>query len=540
MEKCWLWRYNIFRDCYELGDDILKYYGLRNKIKKEDFIYSYAKHKAKLLSILPGKRKTFWKNNYDTIYGDDHFYLKDDNSLPDNAFFDMYSMVVSDLIRREDIKRLQRGIKLLLLKRRSNRFLSTPIEGLDEICKRIEQMDASLLAWYNVVDCGLFEFKNHPLENVIDYFTVKICNVNSGYLSLVFDIKFKNEKKEALKQIIENSYHETRGYAFQTLTGNSKTTGAFKNYFIDRFSDNSLKADKIYEFISYIEWEFLEELSSLFPFVFHNKKVSPPRIEVYSTNIDWRDDNRDFWQSLGVEEYQGQFVDERHKMFFENTLSERYGGLYASNRLIYIFKDDGIEIGQFESIKDRVYYHIKEYAIDYFKFMFLDMLSRKAGKTLVEYKHKLDKIKLKRNNLESLLKLKYNFSMEIDDFNRYKRDDIWDKSKKRFADVYAYSDAVADFALKHFFISHKSFCDNAISESRKIDEDIDMVLAEFEEKKMILQNLADYKNTAYSLRLNVIMTILTAATLFFVIFPNKAKVIANVISTIWNYFIDKL
>lgn len=141
-------------------------------------------------------------------------------------------------------------------------------------------------------------------------------------------------------------------------------------------------------------------------------------------------------------------------MFFENTLSERYGRLYASNRLIYIFKDDGIEIGQFESIKDRVYYHIKEYAIDYFKFMLLDMLSREAGKTLVEYKHKLDKIKLKRNNLESLLKLKYNFSMEIDDFNRYKRDNIWDKSKKRFADVYAYSDAVADFALKHFFISH--------------------------------------------------------------------------------------
>ena len=129
-----------------------------------------------------------------------------------------------------------------------------------------------------------------------------------------------------------------------------------------------------------------------------NKKVSPPRIEVYSTNIDWRDDNRYFWHSIGVEDYQGQFVDERQKMFFENTLSERYGRLYASNRLIYIFKDDGIEIGQFESIKDRVYYHIKEYAIDYFKFMFLDMLSREAGKTLVEYKHKLDKIKLKTIN----------------------------------------------------------------------------------------------------------------------------------------------
>ena len=162
--------------------------------RKEDFLYSYAKHRAKLLSILPGKRKTFWKNNYNTIYGYDHFNLRDDNSLPDNAFFDMYSIVVSDLIRREDIKQLQKGVRLLLQKRRSNRFMVTPIEGLDEICKRIEQMDESLLAWYNVVDCGLFEFKNHPLENAIDYFTVKICNVNSGYLSLIFDIKLKNDK----------------------------------------------------------------------------------------------------------------------------------------------------------------------------------------------------------------------------------------------------------------------------------------------------------------------------------------------------------
>ena len=87
--------------------------------------------------------------------------------------------------------------------------------------------------------------------------------------------------------------------------------------------------------------------------------------------------------------------------------------MYANNRLLYIFKDDGIEIGQFKSIKDKVYHHINEYAIDYFKFMFLDMLSREAGKTLVDYKHKLDKIKLKRNNLELLLKLKYNFSREI-------------------------------------------------------------------------------------------------------------------------------
>lgn len=518
----------------------MKYYGLKNKIKKEHFLYWYAKRRAKLLSILPGKKREFWKNNYNNIFEYEYWEGRDDNSLPDDSFVDMYSIVVADLIRREDIKQLQKGIRLLLQKRRSNRFLTAPIEGLDEICKRIEQMDESLLAWYNVVECGLCEFKNHPLEKIIDYFSVKICNVNSGYLSLIFDIKIKDEKKEELKRIIDNNYHETRGYAYQTLTGKSKATGAFKNYSVERYNDNSLKADKIFECISYIEWEFLQELSSLFPFVFHNRNNLPPRIEVYSTNIDWRDNNRFFWHSIGIEEYQGQFIDEQHKMFYENTLSGRYGRLYANNRLLYIFKDDGIEIGQFESIKDKVYHHIKEYAIDYFKFMFLDMLSREAGKTLVDYKHELDKIKLKRNNLELLLKLKYNFSKEIDDFNRYKRDDIWDKSKKRFDDVYAYSDTVSELASRKFFISHTDFCNNAISESRKIDDDMGMMLAEFEEKKLILQNLADYKNTANSMRLNVIMTILTAMTLFFVIFPDKAKEIADIISAIWNFITSKI
>ena len=61
---------------------------------------------------------------------------------------------------------------------------------------------------------------------------------------LTFDIKLKNDKKEKLKQIIDNNYYEDRGYAFQTLTGNSKTTGAFKNYSVARYNDNFLKLVK--------------------------------------------------------------------------------------------------------------------------------------------------------------------------------------------------------------------------------------------------------------------------------------------------------
>lgn len=508
----------------------MKYYGLKYKNDKENCLYFYARSRAKLLSILPSKRKKYWKDNYELIYKDEYYYKGDDNSLPENASFDLCSVVVADLIRREDIKQLQKGVRLLLKRRRSNRFLTAPIEGLDEICKKIEQMDASLLSWYNTVDCGRFEFKNHSLESSIDYFSMKICNVNSGYLSLVFSIHLSKEKIEKLEQLISCYYVDDRGYASQTMTGKRNTTGAYKNYTLVHYNNNALKADKIYEFISYIEWDFLQELSSLFPFVFHNRNVMPPRIETYSTNIDYRNDNRYFWDSIGIADYQGQFLDERHKVFYENRLSGRYGNLHRNNRLIYIFKDDEIEIGHLKSIKDKVYHHINEYAIEYFKFIFLDMLSRETGKILVEYKHKLDKIKLKKNQLESLLKLKYELSMEIDDYSRYKRDNIWERAEKKLDEVYAYSDMIAGFASRAFYISHSDFCNGAIYESEKIDKDIDVVLFEFEEKKHILQNLSDYKNTANSMRLNVIMMIISAVTLYFVIFPDKAKEIADVIN----------
>ena len=68
------------------------------------------------------------------------------------------------------------------------------------------------------------------------------------------------------------------------------------------------------------------------------------------------------------------------------------------------------------------------------------------------YKHKLDKIKLKKNHLNALLKLKYKLSLEIDDYRRYKRDDIWEKAKDELSQIYEDSDKVAKNATKPFFV----------------------------------------------------------------------------------------
>ena len=155
----------------------MKNYGLCRKCFHEDFLYRYAKTRAKILSILPGRNKKFWKRNYEDIF-DNYYRIGDhNNSLPENHFMNLRTIVTADLVHREDIKELQKGIRHLLKTRRTNRFFNFHTDGLDEICNRLEKMDSTLLSWYEKVDCGIFEFKGHRLESTIDYFTVSICNI---------------------------------------------------------------------------------------------------------------------------------------------------------------------------------------------------------------------------------------------------------------------------------------------------------------------------------------------------------------------------
>lgn len=516
----------------------MKYYGLRHKIRSENLTYFYAKTRAKALSILPGRRRDFWKRNYELIFEDHCPGLRNDNSIPEGSFLRLDQICTADLAFREDIKKLQKGIRHLLLERRSSRFLGLPVEGLDEICKRIGQMDSTLLSWYDAVDCGVFDFSGLPLESSIDHFTMRIKNMNSAYLELEFTIHLSEQKKQELIKIISSNYHEGRGYAHSTLTAKSNSSGSFENYTVVNYNDDALKADKIYEFISYIEWEFFEQLRPYFQLLLHERNVMPPRMEVYYTDIDYHDDNRSFWHSIGVADYQGQFIDDQQKVFFDCSLSGRYEHHPTDNRLIYIIKDDGIEAGHLESVKDDVYFHMKEYSQEYFRFLFLDTLSKEIGKLAVSYKHRLDRIKLHKNRLKELLKLKYQFSRDIDYYNRYIRDGNWERSKKELEEIYKNNEELVKKISRPFYTSYEHFCNRAISGAEQLEKDINVLLSEFDSKGNILQNLSNYKNAAWNIRINVVMLIVASTTLFFVVFPEKASVLSDFIRSVYHSIID--
>ena len=270
----------------------------------------------------------------------------------------------------------------------------------------------------------------------------------------------------------------------------------------------------------------------------HGQGIMPPRIEMFYTNIDYHEENNEFWDSIGVREYNGQFIDERQKIFFEAELSDRYEKTELNNRMIYVIKYNDIGIGQLLSVKDEVYYHMREYSIDYFKIMFLRILARESGKQLVVYRRKLDKIKLKRNQLNQLLKLKYDLSKNIDDYNKFIRDEIWEKTDKRLQGIFKENSEIASKSRHNFFISMKSYIQYSISDKKKIDKDIDILYREYDDKKEILQNLSDFKNNRRSLLLNIAMLFVSTVTLAFVVFPKRAEALAKVIRDIYNWILQ--
>lgn len=510
----------------------MKYYGIKRRERMEIFRYKYSKALAYLKYVVfsnDDKEKELYEDLYINKLG---FYKNSDNSLPVSNFYYLNSMSTCDLIRRDQINQLKKGLKYLLKNQRSKRYYNSFQEGITELNKRLENMDSSLSMWYNKINLGFFEVKGERIANLIDRYSIVVHNVNTAYIGIEFTVYLTEKANGELESIIQNDYKHECGYAVESCYGykHKIIDKLFKSYNVIHYNDNHLKSDQIYEFISCIEWELYNSLNNIFPFVLHNKGIMPPRIELFYTDLDFLNDKaKNFFDSVGVNSFCIQYIDEKQAMFFNPQLSGRYSNCDVSNRLIYLVQDDGIKQGNLESVKDMVSIHMNDYALEYYRILFLDLLLIDAGKIVVNYKKLLDKIKLKRNSLNSLFKLKYKFSVEMDLYNRYVREDDHNTNLRDLKKIYddSYESMYKDNAKRYKF--YNNLFEGVFIANKKFQTDISVILKEFDEKETILQNLYNYKNTSRGMKINELMLIITAVTLILVIYPSGAQVIADII-----------
>lgn len=83
----------------------VKYYGIKDRIRKEDRQYEFQKRLMWLSSCIPGKSQEIRKINYESAYESNYDFLdRYNNSIPEGKEFFLYEFVTIDLVRREDKK----------------------------------------------------------------------------------------------------------------------------------------------------------------------------------------------------------------------------------------------------------------------------------------------------------------------------------------------------------------------------------------------------------------------------------------------------
>lgn len=510
----------------------MKYYGILRKRNLENLLYLIIRIRL-FCSIYIAfdkqnrdHRKTWYKN----LFIERHKFKGKDLSIPKDKYYTPICIITSDLVMRENIPTLQAGLKKLLQKQYSHKFFGA-YQSVDEILGHIENMDDTLTSWYDQINVGRFDFEsNSALDPFISYFDVHIKNINSSYLSLEFHLYLADCFKNTQTELINNNYSDDKGHIQSGFIHNSKKSGGKRSYTVAHYNDANLKSDIISENITILKWRFYNVLQKYFPTLLHKKGSIPPSINIYKTNISYTDISvGHFWSSVGISSYQGQFIDESRKLFFKINNSGRYEHNYRTD-LIYLVNEETMK-------REGGYYHIdfqivNEFAETFdtsiFKFTLLDAMNDLIANEIVSYKSRLNKVKLQKSRLNKLLKLRYHYTKDIDFYRRFISDDIWLKAEESIAEIFEGKH------LKHSY-DYRILTESPIVAKNKILEQMNVLCTEFNDKTVILQHLSAYKNEGKNRRINLIMLLLSIATVVFIIFPDLSKNVAGKLQYVWSF-----
>lgn len=506
----------------------MKYYGISRKLAKEKMLYSVAKFQYFYLKHFARKMRDFYRYSYNRHFTAQATSSKHDYSIPKEKHCRPVSIVTSDLILRENLPQLKRGLVQLLKKHHSHKFLGG-FNSIERILNSVESMDDTLTWSYSSIDAGRFDFDSiKEVAPYISYFDLHIRKINDSYLCVETHIYFHEDYASKLQKIIDSDVAEQKTYISYAFKRNSKKSGGKQIFSLCQYNEASQKSDEIFESITSVKWIFYSNLQRFFATVLHNLNIIPPGILFYETNIDYEDKSAEnFWGSLGVLSYNGQFIDPARKLFFEVELSGRYPKHFCPD-LVYIYHDKKIplEAGIGHLDYQVIHFFYWDFSRDFFRFLFLEAFNDYFSKELIKYKHQLNKIKLKKNQLHSLLKLRYNFEKDMDMYVRLTSDAIWENANKTVAELFDKKTLVR--GLDYTYITKLP-----IATMNRIREQISVLTKDFDDKGNVLRHLTEYKHESRTQAVNYIMLFMAALTLVLLVFPDWSTSIASFLSDIW-------
>lgn len=507
----------------------MRYYGIKHRRFKENSYYSFQKTLRFLQLYLPAsKEKRQWKKDYyESNFTDEGFssFRRNYNlSISDGKYLRPFCLITSDLFSKENLPKLKKGIKKLILNCTSKDYLSSG-DSIEEIFHKIDNMDSMLYSHFSGLHIYRLVFDScKELKDKIDYFDLYLHDFNSSYLAIEFHLALSDSYKKYLESFIASDYHCNHGIMRKYFSGSRKKNGGRERESVAFYNDGLLKSDVLYESLCCLKWAFYNELFKYFPTLIHSLNKMPPAIFLFETNISYTDSyNYPFWESVGLERRNGQFLDENLRFYYNVELSGRYSASYFDTVFLVNSENYPLYPG-FLSVQSQLDWELSNEATPYiFRFLLLRTLICSTEKNVLLYSKKLNRIKLQKQKFGELLKLRYKFERSIDYYEKY----ISDKVPFEFAATKI--EKLFNHKTQLYSKDYQNLTVGSLKANNVLLSYVNSLQQEFSNKTAIIESLADYRASVQNKRftiagivLSIIATCISAITLYFTPIPSDS------------------
>ncbi len=516
-----------------LHEKLVGYYNLKKtefvrQIHKDNRRYNIVKLKSYLLMKLSfGEKRKNREFEY-SIYENFHSLDRYNNSLPEGKYYKPTDIVLYDLVKKEDLPTLKKGLIKLFRKCYCHKYMwgGKSENDIDKLVNGLDQTINSGKSWYYI---GIFDYAyNSTLESYIDHFAIYFRNFSSSYVAIEVQIVLAESYANELAEFIKKQYKKP-GMCVHRHWGRKKgKSGAKINYGVSSGAQSECaKSQLIYEQLQYVKTVFLNELKNYFPLMQYSRNGKIYGINVFETNITFTDKlDSSVYDALGLDEMNGFNFSEAERLYV-STKTLRAFDSYESD-MLFLFNPDLFEdYKAFWSAHNKALYQLTE---DYMDKLYRGVILKDIGigylDLISEYRNKVNKTKTNRINHKQLLKLKYDLNKEFYDLKKIDEElpvddelDSIDKILKK--DFFTSASIYYGFHTAELFASNPRWIWKQIRINYKeVENDLNRKLE-------IADSLTNYSAEMSNKRMAGAQLFFAAITFYLLIFPDKAMKIAS-------------
>lgn len=503
----------------------MKYYGIRKGRNINCFFLKSFRLNKKIeyLTEFDKEKKKIKEEIYKADYREKNGYERS-NKIPDEVFYEPGVILATDLVAKENINQLKNGLKKIIMKYSTKKFLSG-YSNIDTIKKYVDNLNENITDNQAWIDLGRFDFSKHPtLDKDIAYFDIKLLNFSSSFLAIQFRIFMSDEKKRELIKLINEDYKGNLKQVTSYYGRKKNKSGARKKYTVTTYDKDSVKKIKISEITTELKWELFNRISLYIPTLLHRSGAIPPSVNIFKTNISLNDNkNSSFLNSVGYVLFSFLPISKSSDMIIEPLTDSRKNKSYSD--YTYIVNTEIKEKNEmYFDMDHQIVRELEEFYVYLMKTHILKAMSSKFSSISSFYRNKVNKVSIKKKSYKKLLTLRYAYEKDTDIFKRLFEEIDWGYEKRNLESFLLENKENLERPHIH---AYKMLTEYPFIIKGEIEEYHNYIKYEIENKLTLTSHLKDYKDEGRNHRLNIINILISTITFLSLLFPSIPINLAN-------------